>query len=212
MCCPRLDTSWVAMHPPLPKESLSLPYAWPLVPHRETLEDWPWRNRNAEGAFWSYFSLVHWTLTCPFTRLFLTHWDAMEVLFIQTISLLEAPLLLFSDAGRYQLKWDPRGPPLVLFSGIPLHPVLFGWYKATIFHPQKTTQILLWYITLTSNRTTVCHHWCTYKNIISLLFQLNTSIQSILTKALQISDCMWAGVYTENWKMCYRKHNVWTTW
>lgn len=53
-CRPRPDNPWIAMYTSLPKESLRLPCVWPLVLHRETLEDWPWKNRNAEGPLWSY--------------------------------------------------------------------------------------------------------------------------------------------------------------
>jgi len=36
----------------------------------------------------------------------------------------------------------------VFIFGLPLHPVLFRSYKATIFHPQKITPILIQSITL----------------------------------------------------------------
>lgn len=117
--------------------------------HRDILEDWPWtkwehrRTRLVHNS-----SLAHQTLTCPSARLYLTSSDAIEVLFLQAISLLWAPFLLFSGVGRYLLKWDPWGPPLMFISGLPLHPVLFGSYKATILCPQKITPILLQCITL----------------------------------------------------------------
>lgn len=155
-CCPRPDGPWVEMYYPHQKKAMRCVHQLLLLqpPTRLVHEHWAHTGRSlrtshsqstsAEEALWSITSLWStepWPVHLP--RLYLTSWGVIQVLFLQAISFLWAPFLLFLGVGRYLLKWDPWDPPLVFISGLALRPVLFGSYKATTLHHQKKSLILI---------------------------------------------------------------------
>lgn len=100
-CCSRMDDPWAVMY--LPKERCERSAC--LVHDHWSHTGRPLRTGHGKTGMQRdpsahTFSLVHWTLTCPFTKLSLACWDVIEVCFIQTISLLEALFLLFFRCGK----------------------------------------------------------------------------------------------------------------
>ena len=181
-CCRRPDAPWVAMYPPQPKESpkmhrpavahadIGLPCAWALVPHKEALKDWSWTKWESRSSPLVHnFSLVRWTPTCTFPWLYLTTWDALAVLFLQAVSLLWAPFLLFSGEGRYLMK-SLRSSSCVHFWA-PSSPCAFSFIQGNNFSPSKdNSNSHTVYNTKTFDRATVYHHWGRRKRL-TYIFQ-----------------------------------------
>lgn len=141
---------------------ISLPCAWPLVPHRETLEDWPWKNRNAEGPLCSYLLFGSLNLDLSIHKAFFSLLRCYRSVFYSDYLTPGGSLSSFFQVWE-DTNWSGILEAFLLcsFLGYLFILCFFGSYKAMSFHPQKTTQILLWCIPLTSHKTTVCHHWCT---------------------------------------------------
>lgn len=187
---------------------ISLPCAWPLVPHRETLEDWPWKNRNAEGPLCSYLLFGSLNLDLSIHKAFFSLLRCYRSVFYSDYLTPGGPLSSFFQAWE-DTNWSGILEAFLLCSFLGyLFILCFFWFiQGNELPPSKdNSDSPMVYTTDLSQNHSMSP--LMYKNITSLLFQWNTSIQSILTKALQINDCMWVGVCLKIWKMCYRKHNI----
>lgn len=128
--------------------------------HRDILEDWPWtkwehrRTRLVHNS-----SLAHQTLTCPSARLYLTSSDAIEVLFLQAISLLWAPFLLFFWCGKIPAEVGSLRASSYVHFWAASSPCAFWFIQGNNPLPSKdNSNSPTVYNTVISDRTTVYHH------------------------------------------------------
>lgn len=171
-CCPRPDGPWVEMYYPHQKKAMRCVHQLLLLqpPTRLVHEHWAHTGRSlrtshsqstsAEEALWSITSLWStepWPVHLP--RLYLTSWGVIQVLFLQAISFLWAPFLLFFGCGKIPPEMGSLRSSSCVHFWAGSSPCAFWFIQGNNPPPSKEiSDSHTEYSTATPDRTTVYHH------------------------------------------------------